>query len=493
MNLVQIFPLPNLGPDEMLSLWPIIVLGLGGILSIVVAPGRAVNRVLSFWIAVVTVLVAMVFTYKGMFEGEVNLLQSTLVFNPFTRALSLAACLFTLLGLFMAYGHDEREGMQPEIFGLMVFSSSGMILMMSTLHLLFMFVSLEIMSLAIYVLVTMRRTSRFSAEAGLKYFILGGLAGALLLYGSALIFGANGSLSLPIIQQNLIASGVMSPLLVVGLGLVVAGLMFKIGAFPFHNWVPDVYQGASTVVTGFMGAGVKLTAFVALARIVEYLVSAENLPGDFQWFVMALTLLAAASMIYGNIVAIQQTEIKRMLAYSTIAHTGYLLVGVLSLRPGGEGLDSIVAYLIFYSFSNLGAFGVLSMIEKARSKDITLDEVAGLGLRSPLVGACLTLFLLAMAGIPLTSGFIGKYFVFSSAVSAGEIPLVVVAVLTSVISMYYYLRVVVYLYMKPSPAEVQAIVFHRGAWITALVSALTTLQWGIWPSSFLRFISYLSR
>jgi len=348
------------------------------------------------------------------------------------------------------------------------------------------------MSLAVYVMVAMRRASQFSAEAGLKYFILGGLASALLLYGSSLIFGAFGSFELNTLENVLRTTASPSPIFYIGLGLVVVSMLFKVGAFPFHGWVPDVYQGASTNVTAFMGAAVKFTAFLAFARIAQSLIFIDSIDA-LKWFKNFIWLIAAASMIYGNFVAISQNELKRMLSFSTIAHSGYLLLGLYAMNLGEESTQALVLYLFFYALSNLGAFAVISLFEDKNQKDLTLENVSGLGLKHPFLGAFFSIFLLSMAGIPLTSGFIGKYGLFNSAVSAGEIPLVVIAVLTSVVSVYYYLRVIVYMFMKESNSSTAKYHNLAGALMAAFISAAATLQFGLFPKAIIQFIKMIAK
>jgi NADH-quinone oxidoreductase subunit N len=400
--------------------------------------------------------------------------------------------LFALIGVVLTYGQDKKEGLLSEIYSLILFATAGMILMVSTTHLLFMFIALEIMSLAIYVMVAMRRTSRFSSEAGLKYFILGGLASAMLLYGSSLIFGSLGSFELISLNKVLVGLKQPSPIFFVGLGLVVAAMLFKIGAFPFHGWVPDVYQGASTNVTGFMGAAVKFTAFMAFARIAQNLIFVESIPA-LKWFQNFIWFVAAATMIFGNFVAIAQTELKRMLSFSTIAHSGYLLLGLYAINSKDGSVSSLVLYLFFYALANLGAFAIISLFEEKNQKDLHLEQIAGLGMKHPLLGLMLTVFLLSMAGIPLTSGFIGKYGLFSSAVTAGEVPLVIIAVLTSVVSVFYYLRVIVYLFMKECGQDVAKYQAMKGASIAAFVSAAATLQFGVFPKAIIHFVKMITR
>lgn len=492
MSLIETFPLMPLGPLELFNLLPLFMLTFGAVLCLIVGTHKINGHKWSF-IASFAVLSAALFQYTNiLFTSDVTLLGETLVFSPFTKTISLMVIVFALIAVVLTYGQDKKEGLLSEIYALILFSTAGMILMMSTSHLLFMFIALEILSLAIYIMVAMRRSSRFSAEAGMKYFVLGGLASAGFLYGTSLIFGATGSFQLGQIHNFLTLHSEPSFIFYVGLALVLSGLLFKVGAVPFHSWVPDVYQGASTNVTGFMGAAVKFTAFMALAKVTQSLVFVEGIAG-LSWFEGLIWIVAAASMVYGNFVAISQNELKRMLSFSTIAHSGYLLLGLYAMSMGYETAQSVVLYLFFYALSNLGAFAVISQFEEANQKDLTLDQIAGMGVKHPILGAFLTLFLFSMAGIPLTSGFIGKYGLFSSAVTAGEVPLVVIAVLTSVVSVYYYLRVIVYMFMKErssAPAVYQSL---KGAGLAAFLSALATLQFGLFPKAILSFVKMISK
>lgn len=492
MNLMQAFPLTNLGPAEYLNLLPLFILVFGAIASLLVGAHKEKGHQFAFGMSFISLLIALFQGAYILFTSDVTILGETLVFSPFTKTISLMVTLFAIVAVVLTYGQDKKEGLLPEVYGLTLFATAGMILMMSTGHLLFMFIALEIMSLAIYVKVAMRRTSRYSAEAGLKYFILGGLASALFLYGSSLVFGATGSFQLGQIHQFLTGHPNPSFIFYFGLGLVLTAMLFKVGAVPFHGWVPDVYQGASTNVTGFMGAAVKFTAFMAFAKIAQNLVFVQGVAG-LGWFEKFIWIVAAASMIYGNFVAIAQNELKRMLSFSTIAHTGYLLLGLYAMNLGESSAQSVVLYLFFYALANLGAFAVIAQFEEKNQKDVTFDQIAGIGLKHPVLGGLMTIFLLSMAGIPLTSGFIGKYGLFASAVGAGEVPLVVIAVLTSVVSVYYYLRVIVYMFMKESTNELATYQGLKGAGVAAIISAAATLQFGIFPRAVISFVKMISK
>ncbi|MBL7664443.1 MAG: NADH-quinone oxidoreductase subunit N [Bacteriovoracaceae bacterium] len=492
MEINNYFPLTSLSALELNSLIPLMVMAFGAIFSLLVGTDKNRGHDWAFAMSFGTLVLTLLHSVFNFANHDVTLLGGTLVFNSFTKSISIMAYLFALIAVVLTYGQDRKEGLLSEIYALILFSCSGMVLMLSTTHLLFMFIALEIMSLAIYVMVAMRRTSQYSAEAGMKYFILGGLASALMLYGSGLIFGSTGSFELTSIAHHLTSNTNISPLYFVGLALLMVSLLFKVGAAPFHGWVADVYQGAPTNVTGYMGAAVKFTAFLAFARISQSTIFVKNVEG-LVWFQHFIWIVAAVSMIYGNFVAIAQTELKRMLAFSTIAHTGYLLLGLYTMGIGTQSLETMLLYLFFYALSNLGAFAVISLFENQNQKDLTLDQIAGQGIKHPVLGISLTIFLFSMAGIPLTSGFIGKYGLFSAAVAAGEIPLVVIAVLTSVVSVYYYLRVLVYLFMKE--ADGKPATFHKlkGASITALVSALMTLQFGLFPKMMIQFVKMITQ
>lgn len=492
MTLIEAFPITNLSQFELSNLVPLFILAFGGLISLLVGTLKEKGNLAAFAVSFVA-LIAALFQYSNiLLSSDVSILGETLIFNPFTKTVSTMVTVFALFGVLLTFGHDKKDGLLSEVYGLILFSTAGMILMLSTQHLLFMFIALEIMSLAIYVMVAMRRSSSFSAEAGLKYFILGGLASAFFLYGSSLIFGATGSFQLGSINNFLTQGTNPSFVFYIGLGLVLTAMLFKVGAVPFHSWLPDVYQGASTSVTAFMGAAVKFTAFLALAKVAQNLVFVERV-SSLRFFENFIWIVAALSMIYGNFVAISQNELKRMLSFSTIAHTGYLLLGLYAMEKGQGSAQSLVIYLFFYALANLGAFAVISQFEEKNQKDLTLDQIAGIGLKHPILGAFFTIFLLSMAGIPLTSGFIGKYGLFSSAVDAGEIPLVVIAVLTSVVSVYYYLRVIVYLFMKESTSEVALYQSLKGAGIAAFVTAAATVQFGLFPRAIISFVKMISK
>ncbi|MDP3893933.1 NADH-quinone oxidoreductase subunit NuoN [Nocardioides sp.] len=350
----------------------------------------------------------------------------------------------------------EREAAQQgldhtEVYPLLMFAVGGMMLFPASNDLLVMFVALEVLSLPLYLLTGLARRRRLlSQEAAMKYFLLGAFSSGFFLYGSALVYGFSGSLGFSEINEAVRDNVGGSNLLLIGIGLIAVGLLFKVGAVPFHQWTPDVYQGAPTPVTAFMAAGTKVAAFGALLRLLYVAFGAEQ----WNWQPM-LWVIAILTMAAGAVLAIAQTDVKRMLAYSSIAHTGFLLTGVLGLQTSGslaEGqltsLQAVLFYLVTYGFAVLGAFAVVSLVRDGGGEISELSRWAGLGKESPLLAGAFAFFLLAMAGIPLTSGFIGKWAVFTVAASAGAWPVVVAAVLFSVVAAFFYVRVIVLMYFS---------------------------------------------
>src|SRR3954463_12823508 len=329
-----------------------------------------------------------------------------------------------------------------EYYALLLFSIVGMMMMATANDLLVVFVALEILSLAVYVLTGIRRDSLRGTEAAFKYFMLGAFSSAFFLYGIAFTYGITGSTRLTAIGSYLSAQALSSnPMVLIALGLLLVGFAFKISAVPFHMWTPDAYEGAPAIVTGFMSTGVKAAAFAAFARV--FLSAFEPFSADWGPVVW---VIAAATMILGTVVGVAQTNLKRMLAYSSIAHGGYLLVGLVAATEVGKA--AILFYLAAYAITNLAAFGVIALIGARDRANDELRDYAGLWHQHPGLSALMTICLLSLGGFPPTAGFIGKWYVFSAAVSAGYYGLAIIGVLTSVISVFFYLRVVVMMYMS---------------------------------------------
>ncbi len=371
----------------------------------------------------------------------------------------------------------ERAGVaQTELFPLLTLSVGGMMVFPASNDLLTMFVALEVLSLPLYLMCGLARHRRLvSQESALKYFLLGAFSSAFFLYGVALLYGATGTLTLGGIRDSLAGESDTSMALV-GVALLSVGLLFKVGAVPFHSWIPDVYQGAPTPITGFMAAATKVAAFGALLRVVY--VALPPLHHDWRPVLWGIAIL---TMTVGTITAVTQTNVKRMLAYSSVAHVGFILTGVIADNPAG--LSGTLFYLIAYSFSTVGAFAIVGLVRNSEDvEDADLSRWAGLGQRSPIVGVMLSMFLLAFAGIPLTSGFISKFAVFKAAAQGGAVPLVVIGVISSGVAAYFYVRVIVSMFFT-EPTDDTPHVMTPGVLSKAAIAvcALVTVLLGIFP------------
>jgi NADH-quinone oxidoreductase subunit N len=343
--------------------------------------------------------------------------------------------------------------MQTEVFPLTMFAVGGMLLFPASDDLLTMFIALEVLSLPLYLMCGLARRRRLlSQEAALKYFLLGAFSSAFFLYGAAMIYGYAGTLSLDGIAEAVAAGSGKTSLALIGTGLLLVGVLFKIGAVPFHSWIPDVYQGAPTPITAFMAAATKIAAFGAMLRV--FYVAVPELSDDWRPVLWAIAIL---TMVVGTVTAVTQTDVKRMLAYSAVAHTGFILTGVIAENEAG--LSSTLFYLFAYGFSTLGAFAVVGLVRDALGEeDTAMARWAGLGRRYPIVGVVFSLFLLAFAGIPLTSGFVSKFAVFKAAGEGGAIPLVIVGVIASAIAAYFYVRVIVLMFFTEPPDDPPVVV-----------------------------------
>jgi NADH-quinone oxidoreductase subunit N len=363
-----------------------------------------------------------------------------------------------------------------EYYALMLFATAGMMLMAAATDLLVIFLALEVMSLAVYVLTGIRRDSPVSTEAAFKYFLLGAFSSAFFLYGIAFTYGLTGSTRLDRIG-SLMAAQAMSPtpMQYLALGLLIVGFGFKVAAVPFHMWTPDAYEGAPPAVTAFMSTGVKAAAFAAFARV--FLSAFEPLRGtwaDVIW------ILAAATMIVGTVAGVTQSSVKRMLAYSSIGHGGYLLVALVSGNDLGKG--AILFYLLTYAITNIGAFGVIALLDNADRPNDQVKDYAGLWNDHPALAGLMAIFLLSLGGFPPMAGFIAKWYVFSAAVKAGYTGLAIIGVLTSVISVSFYLRIVVMMYMTPAETPAQFPPVPKLAGAALLVSAVLIFYLGILPT-----------
>jgi NADH-quinone oxidoreductase subunit N len=393
----------------------------------------------------------------------------------FELLILFAAAMTALMSLDYA---SDQELAGAEYYALLMFAALGMMLMAAADDLIVIFLGLETMSIAVYALAGFMRRDPRSNEAALKYFLLGAFSTGFLLYGIALIYGATGSIKLQPIEAALSRPTTDNALLLAGVGLLLIGFAFKVAAVPFHMWTPDAYEGAPTPVTGLMAVGVKLAAFAAFARIFM----AHLGPLGPQW-TMVLWVVAALTMTVGNFAALVQTNIKRMLAYSAIAHAGYVLVGMAaadSPRAGG----AILYYLLGYAFTNLGAFAVVVALERRGAIRDDIADYRGLARRHPALAAAMALFMLSLTGVPPLAGFFGKFYVFAAALDAHLVWLVIIAVLNSVVSAYYYLAVIVAMYVQEGGAEPVVLGARPALVATLAVAALGTILIGLFPQPY---------
>jgi NADH-quinone oxidoreductase subunit N len=390
--------------------------------------------------------------------------------------------IIAFLTVLISMGYAHREGIDfGEYYALILFATLGMMLMAAGTHLIIIFLGLETMSISIYILAGMMREDRKSVESALKYFLLGAFATGFLLYGIALLYGATGSLYLKDIAAYISSKNLLrNPMLLMSLVFLTIGFGFKIASVPFHMWTPDVYEGAPTSITAFMATGVKAAGFSALVRVFF-----SALPAFRPDWTSIMWVIALATMTLGNIVAISQTNIKRMLAYSSIAHAGYILVAFVA---GNDlGTSGILFYLMAYAFMNLGAFTVVILLGKKGEENTLINDYAGIGFKHPLLAAAMTIFLLSMAGIPPLGGFMAKFYVFSAAVKEKFYWLAILGVLNSAISVYYYLRVTVLMYFRESEREITGLQFSPASVFALILAVIGTLYMGIFPANVLCF------
>jgi NADH-quinone oxidoreductase subunit N len=415
-----------------------------------------------------------------VFSGAVLVDSQALVFH-------LIFLLIAVLTVLSAIHHLQAVGApRGEFFALVLFAVSGMTMMASTENLLTLFLGLEILSICLYVLAGFTRDQVYAIEGALKYFILGAFSTGFVLYGMALLYGATGRIDLRGISAQLasIGQGPVDPLVLVGAALLVIGLGFKVAAVPFHFWAPDVYQGSIAPVSGFMAAGTKAAAFAALVRVLSVGLGGAAIR---EHWIALISVVALLTMILGNVVALTQQNIKRMLAYSSIANAGYLLVAVVAAGRTGEGPAIVIFYLAVYAFMTVGAFAVAALIGRSEDGEqgSAITAYAGLARRRPALAAAMAIFMLSLTGIPPTGGFIGKFYIFKSAMNAEMYLLAVVGVLVSVIGAFYYLRVVVQMYLREPGAEPIAIALNPAESLGIAIASIATIWIGLFPNGLL--------
>ena len=504
--------IPAFTSGDFASVAPAGVLVLGGILLLISevflsSPARTYQML----IALSSTVLAGALAFSHAFEPAALVLQGFAVSDPFSNFLTVLVCVATVLALLLTVGFlKHRNAERGEFYALMLFAAAGMSLLGLSNEFITLFINLEVLSISTYALTAYLRRGKRPAEAGFKYFILGAFSAVVMLYGASLLYGATGTTKFSELARTL--GGADKKLVIVGFVLIASGFAFKVSAVPFHMWTPDVYEGAPTPVTALMSAGVKAAAFVALVRVLTVL--GPQVDGNIGYHLFAA--LAAMTMLVGNLLAAQQRNVKRMLAYSSIAHAGYMLVGVAALfaekakdtasmitavtpfvKTGSnltnEVYQGILFYLLSYTVTSLGSFGVLAAVERREDETSSttwdLDRLSGLASRKPGWALAMALFMLSLAGVPPTVGFMGKLLVFRAGVDAGLIGLSIFGVLTSAVGVFYYLRVVVHMYMKPTPSGLVPPERHWATDVALAASAVAVVALGVMPGTFADWFS----
>lgn len=504
-SLLAVEPMPT--PEiNYLPLLPMIIVAVAAVLGVIVEAfvGRGARRPIQLVLvfgSLLGALVALVWqsATRGIeAEGALAIDGPTIVLQGIVLVVSLISALLiaersidpagdafaprasALPGSAEEQELTQRGYFQTEVWPLMLFAVLGMLIFPAATNLLVMFVALEIMSLPLYLLVGMARRRRLlSQEAAMKYFILGAFSSAFFLFGAALLYGFAGSVDFAQIADAMSAQPGGTTLIVAGTALIAVGMLFKIGAVPFHQWVPDVYQGAPSAITGWMAAAVKVAAFGALFRVFYVALGGSR----WDWTPM-IWLIAMITMVVGVIVAVAQTDVKRMLAYSSVAQAGFILLGLGAASQ--QGLSAALFYLVAYSFTTVGTFAVVSIVRDANGEATKLSQWAGIGRKSPVVATVFAIFMFALAGIPLTSGFIGKFLVFGATIEAGAWPVVIVGVVASLIAAFFYARVVVIMFFSTPPEDGPVVVVPSALTTLALaVCVAVTVVLGILPQPIL--------
>ncbi|MCK6555470.1 NADH-quinone oxidoreductase subunit N [Candidatus Binatia bacterium] len=429
------------------------------------------------WVGVIGLIVTAV-AAAALWNTRISTLSDALVLDRYGLFFTLLFCLGSGLSVLMSMSYLELTDIRTgDYYTLILLATVGMVLMAMGTDLMAIFLGLEVMSIGAYVLAGMARQELRSNEAALKYFLLGAFATGFLLFGIALLYGATGTTTLPAMGTRIAQAAVDQPAVVTaGIGLLLVGFAFKVAAVPFHVWAPDVYEGSPTAVTAFMAVGIKSAAFAAFVRVFMHTLA--PLGADWTWIIW---ILAVLTMTVGNITAVVQTNIKRMLAYSSIAHAGYLLIGMVAGGSGGG--SAMLFYLLVYALMTLGAFAVVIAIGRRGEPNEEIADYAGLGFRNPVLGLAMTVFMLSLAGFPPLGGFVAKFYVFSAAVQAGYYWLAIIGMLNSVVSVYYYVAVLVRMYMQEGDLQVTPASRRPYLLATLVIAAAGTIVLGIFPAA----------
>jgi len=484
----------NFKAEDLLAISPLVLLVVIGCAILVAETfikGR--SRAGLAWLGVagsVGALGLVVNQWEGAAEAQ-SLFSGMLVMDRMSLLFDATFVVAGIITILLSHDYMQEHGFEfGEFYPLVLFTVSGMMMVSHATHMLSLIIGVETMSIGAYVLTGCWRANPRSTEGALKYYLMGAFATGFLVYGTALVYGATGgALTYEGISAKLTAVG-SEPIFLVGFFFILGALVFKVGAVPFHMWAPDAYEGAPSNVTGFMAAGVKAAAFAGLLRLMQSAFGGSLLAVDGSGWVKIFSIIAVLTMVLGNLAALRQENIKRMLAYSSVAHAGYVLVGFCALGLGLQGADSsITFYLIAYTFTTLGSFAVVTWVGRRNDERLTVDSWAGLASERPGAAFAMTIFLLSLGGVPPTAGFFGKFYLFRVAMGSAQLyPLVIVGVLTSVVSVYYYLRIVVAMYFREPVGQRQAYVSPSSR-VALLVVALAVVALGVLPGTVIGWAS----
>ena len=459
---------------DLVSLAPVLVLSVFGIMVLVTDLFIGKDKSVLVFISLTGLLMGAI-SSLAKYNLPVHSFNGAYIVDNFSVFFTFIFCISSAMAILVSIDYNKRERIKVgEYYSLILFCTVGMVLLASSTDMIMIFLGIEIVSISLYVLAGIRRNDTKSNEAALKYFLLGAFATGFLLYGMTLIYGSTGSTKLASIA-NVIGEGDVAsePLLIMGVVLMIIGFGFKVAAVPFHMWAPDVYQGAPTPVTAFMAVGPKAASLAAFYRFFS-----EAIPQLSPSWEVLLCTVSVLTMFIGNLGAIMQTNIKRLLAFSSVAHVGYLIIAIIAKNSLSS--SALMFYMLTYAFMIFGTFGIVILLGRKGDENLEIENYSGLAYKHPILALSMTIFLLSLGGLPPLAGFVAKFFVFSAALKEGFLILVIIAVLNSAISLYYYLKVIVFMYMK-DPVKEFHISLTPMTLLVIAISAFGTIQLGIFP------------
>jgi NADH-quinone oxidoreductase subunit N len=466
-------PIPT-PPIDLISLAPVLVLSVFGMMVLITDLFIGKDKSILVFISLTGLLMAAI-SSLAKFNLPVHSFNEAYVVDHLSVFFTFIFCISSAMAILLSVDFNKREEIKVgEYYSLILFCTVGMVVLASSTDMILIFLGIEIISISLYILAGIRRKDIKSNEAALKYFLLGAFATGFLLYGMALIYGSTGSTKLAIISKVISEGQIISePLMLMGVVLLIIGFSFKVAAVPFHMWAPDVYQGAPTPVTAFMAVGPKAASLAAFYRIMT-----EAMPElSYSWEIL-LCIVSVLSMFIGNLGAIMQTNIKRLIAFSSVSHVGYLLIAIIAKNSLSS--SSLMFYMLTYAFMIFGVFGIVVLLGRKGDENLEIENYSGLAYKHPIIALTMTIFLLSLGGLPPLAGFVAKFYIFSAALKEGYLILVIIAVLNSAISFYYYLKVIVFMYMK-EPVKPLTVTLSPMTLLVIAISAFGTIQLGIYP------------